>query len=86
LTKEGFLSATKSVNWRSLSRRPYTSSIRAPWNFVLSGDVGGFGVGSQFSWQALAFLENEMFTSSSATWSAMVGYKALNATTRKAAV
>ena len=24
------------------------------WNFVASGDVGGFGVGSKFSWQALA--------------------------------
>ena len=41
------------------------------WNFVLSGDVGGFGVGSKFSWQALALLEHEICRSKTAVWSAM---------------
>jgi hypothetical protein len=44
----------------------------------LSGDVGGFGVGSKFSWQALALLEHEIYRSKTATWSAMLGYKALS--------
>jgi len=80
LTREGFLSATKSVSWVDPLVGARLSHQFAPtWNFVLSGDVGGFDVGSKFSWQALALLEHEICRSKTATWSAMVGYKALNA-------
>jgi hypothetical protein len=47
------------------------------WNFVASGDVGGFSVGSKFSWQALAALNYDFYVRNNVTWSGMVGYKAL---------
>ena len=79
LTREGFLSATKSVSWFDpLVGARIRHQFAPTWNFVLSGDVGGFGVGSKFSWQALALLEHEIYRSKTATWSAMLGYKALN--------
>ena len=46
-------------------------------NFVASGDVGGFGAGSKFSWQALAALNYDFCVRKNVTWSGMVGYKAL---------
>ena len=48
------------------------------WNFVVSGDVGGFDVGSKFSWQVLAAFDYEICRSRTVTWSAMLGYKALS--------
>jgi hypothetical protein len=79
LTREGFLSATKSVSWFDpLVGARIRHQLAPTWNFVLSGDVGGFGVGSKFSWQALALLEHEIYRSKTATWSAMLGYKALS--------
>jgi len=80
LTKEGFLSATKSVSWFDpLVGARLRHQFAPTWKFVLSGDVGGFDVGSKFSWQALGLLEHEICRSNTATWSAMLGYKALNA-------
>ena len=80
LTREGFLSATKSVSWVDpLVGARLRHQFAPTWNFVLSGDVGGFGVGSQFSWQALALLEHEFCRSKTVSWNAMLGYKALNA-------
>jgi len=32
----------------------YIQPIGDAWRFVLRGDVGGFGVGSEFSWQGIA--------------------------------
>jgi hypothetical protein len=32
----------------------HTFQISEPWSVTLRGDVGGFGVGSDFSWQAVA--------------------------------
>jgi hypothetical protein len=46
-------------------------------NFVASGDVGGFGVGSKFSWQALGALNYDFCVRNNVTWSGMLGYKAL---------
>ena len=46
-------------------------------NLVVSGDVGGFSVGSQFSWQALAALNYDFYVRNNVTWSGMIGYKAL---------
>jgi hypothetical protein len=45
---------------------------------MLSGDVGGFGVGSQFSWQAVGTYSFEFAKTSSAVWSGMIGYRALS--------
>lgn len=44
---------------------------------TLSGDVGGFGAGSQFSWQALGAYRWTFAKTNSAIWSAMLGYRAL---------
>lgn len=42
----------------------------------LRGDVGGFGVGSQFTWQAFGGYSYE-FSSGPSSWSAVLGYRAL---------
>jgi hypothetical protein len=47
-------------------------------NLVVSGDVGGFDVGSKFSWQALAALDYEFYKTKNVSWSGVIGYKALN--------
>ena len=79
LTRGGFLSAEKSVSWVDpLVGARIRHQFAPAWNFVVSGDVGGFGVGSKFSWQVLAPLDHEICRSKTATWSAMLGYKALN--------
>lgn len=46
-------------------------------DMVLRGDVGGFGVGSKFSWQAMGYLNWDFVRTERAAWSAMVGYRAL---------
>jgi hypothetical protein len=42
----------------------------------LRGDIGGFGVGSQLTWQALGVYAYE-FSSGATTWSAVLGYRAI---------
>jgi hypothetical protein len=79
VSRAGVLSAEKSVSWVDpvvglRLRHQFTPAL----NFVVSGDVGGFGAGSKFSWQALAALDYEICRSRAVTWSAMVGYKALS--------
>jgi hypothetical protein len=46
-------------------------------DLVMSGDVGGFGAGSKFSWQALAAFNTTLLVRNNVTWSGMIGYKAL---------
>jgi hypothetical protein len=46
-------------------------------DMVLRGDVGGFGVGSRFSWQVMGYVNWEFARTQSFAWSAMVGYRAL---------
>jgi hypothetical protein len=42
----------------------------------LRGDIGGFSVGSQLTWQAMAVYAYE-FSSGATTWSAVLGYRAI---------
>ncbi|HXX08627.1 MAG TPA: hypothetical protein VEJ43_11245 [Pseudolabrys sp.] len=77
-SRAGVLTATKSVGWFDplvgiRLRHQFAPGV----NFVASGDVGGFGVGSKFSWQALAALNYDFCVRNNVTWSGMVGYKAL---------
>jgi hypothetical protein len=44
---------------------------------TLSGDVGGFGVGSEFSWQAVGAYRFQLGRSHGIDWSGMLGYRAL---------
>jgi len=46
-------------------------------NLTVSGDVGGFDVGSKISWQALTALNYDFYKSKSVLWSGMLGYRAL---------
>jgi hypothetical protein len=78
-SRAGVLSAEKSVSWFDpLVGARLRHQFAPTWDFVLNGDVGGFDVGSKFSWQVLALLEHEICRSRTVTWSAMVGYKALS--------
>lgn len=43
----------------------------------LEGDIGGFGVGSRISWQALASYKYEFGSTGSVAWSGVLGYRAL---------
>jgi hypothetical protein len=78
-SRAGVLSAEKSVSWFDplvglRLRHQFTPAM----NFILSGDVGGFDVGSKFSWQVLGALDYEFCRSKNITWSGMLGYKALS--------
>jgi hypothetical protein len=78
-TKEGTLSAKANVSWVDPVVGARLRHQFAPaWNLVVSGDVGGFGAGSKFSWQALAALDYEFCRAKNISWSGMVGYKALS--------
>jgi hypothetical protein len=78
LTKEGTLSVSGDVSWidpviGARLRHQFYPGL----NLVVSGDVGGFGAGSKFSWQALAVLDYDFLKTKYAIWSGMIGYKAL---------
>jgi hypothetical protein len=47
-------------------------------DLVLRGDVGGFDAGSQFSWNALAAYSFQIGTYHGATYSGLLGYRALS--------
>jgi hypothetical protein len=73
------LSASSTVAWVDpLVGLRLRHQFAPGWNFTTSGDIGGFGVGSKFSWQVLAALNYDFCVRKSVTWSGMVGYKALH--------
>jgi hypothetical protein len=79
VSRSGVFSAEKSVSWFDpLVGLRLRHQFAPAWNFVLSGDVGGFDVGSKFSWQVLGALDYEFCRSKNVVWSGMVGYKALS--------
>jgi hypothetical protein len=46
-------------------------------DMVLRGDIGGFGAGSKFSWQAIGYFNWKFSQTERVAWSALVGYRAL---------
>jgi hypothetical protein len=77
-TAEGTLSASGNVSWVDPVIGARLRHQLAPqWNLVVSGDVGGFDVGSRFSWQAIGALDYEFKRTKGVVWSGMIGYKAL---------
>lgn len=46
--------------------------------FYIKGDIGGFGIGSKFAWQAAGGYTHD-FQFADRTWTTMVGYRALRA-------
>ena len=78
LNADRTFSASKSVGWVDpLVGLRLRHQFAPGLNFVASGDVGGFGVGSQFSWQALAAINYDFCVRNNVIWSGMLGYKAL---------
>ena len=47
-------------------------------SFNFKGDIGGFGVNSDFAWQLIATYNHEWRTTNGRTWSGMIGYRALS--------
>ena len=75
---DGTVTASGSVGWVDpLVGVRLRHQFAPAWNFVASGDVGGFGVGSKFSWQTLAALNYDFYVHNGITWSGMAGYRAL---------
>lgn len=73
-------SLSGSVNWIDPVVGARLRQQLAPhWNLVATGDVGGFDLGSKFSWQAYAAVTYEFAKAKNVTWSGMAGYKALYA-------
>lgn len=57
----------------SRTSKDSTRSVRGKWRFTLSGEVGGFGLGSDFTWHAFTkftYQHSERFS-----W--YVGYRAI---------
>ena len=78
LTKDGTVAANGNVSWVDpVVGARLRHTFRPGLDLVVSGDVGGFGAGSKFSWQALAVLNYEFKRTKDVSWNAMVGYKAL---------
>ena len=79
LTGAGTAAAQANVSWVDpLVGARLRHSFGPGIDLIVSGDVGGFGAGSKFSWQALAALNYEFKRTKAVSWSGMIGYKALN--------
>jgi len=68
-----------SVDWLDPligARLRYT--IAPGHELLLRGDIGGFGVGSDFSWQAIGAYGFELGTYQGITFSGVIGYRALS--------
>ena len=77
-SRSGVLSAKGDVTWVDpLVGARLRHQFAPGWNLAISGDIGGFGAGSKFSWQALATIDHEFARSKAVAWNWMVGYKAL---------
>jgi hypothetical protein len=76
---DGTLSASGSASWVDpLVGLRLRHQFAPGLNFVASGDVGGFGVGSKSSWQVIAALDYEFSRTKNVVWSGTLGYKALS--------
>nr|WP_183454595.1 hypothetical protein [Microvirga lupini] len=67
-----------SVDWLDPvvgARLRYT--VAPGHELLLRGDIGGFGVGSDFSWQAIGAYGFELGTYQGITFSGVIGYRAL---------
>ena len=76
---DGTFTASGNVNWIDpLVGARLRHQFGHGLDLSVSGDVGGFDVGSKFSWQALATLNYEFLKKNDVSWSGMIGYKALS--------
>jgi hypothetical protein len=71
------LASTGSMDWADPILGFVVRHEIAPHHHLrLRGDIGGFGVGSQFTWQGFAGYAYD-FSSGPTTWAAVLGYRAL---------
>ena len=71
------LASTGSMDWADpIIGFVVRHEIAPHHNLRARGDLGGFGVGSQFTWQSFAGYSYE-FSPGSTSWSAVLGYRAL---------
>ncbi len=69
---------SRSVDWLDPVIGARVRYMVAPGHeFWLRGDIGGFGVGSDFSWQAIGAYGFEFGTYQGITFSGVIGYRAL---------
>jgi len=69
-----------SVDWLDPMIGARLRYIVAPGHeLLLRGDIGGFGAGSNFSWQAIGAFGFELGTYQGITFSGVIGYRALYA-------
>jgi hypothetical protein len=57
---------------------PCQQTVAAGQSIVTRGDIGGFGVGSDLSWQAMASYNMELCTSGGHRIDGYLGYRALS--------
>ncbi|MCB8822702.1 hypothetical protein [Microvirga rosea] len=72
------LARSGSVDWLDPivgARLRYT--VAPGHEIILRGDIGGFGVGSDFSWQAIGAYGFELGSYQGITFSGVIGYRAL---------
>ena len=78
--RNGTYTADGTVNWIDpVVGLRLQHRIKPGLDLLLSGDIGGFGAGSDFSWQAIGAISYDLGRYSGATWSGILGYKALYA-------
>lgn len=79
LNADRTLTASESVGWIDpLVGARLRHQLTPSTTLLVSGDVGGFGLASNFTWQALATINYEFYVRNNVTWSGMIGYKALH--------
>jgi len=54
-----------------------TWDLSERWSLIASGDVGGFGAASDFTWEAMGYLAYKFTTGGSFESAVLVGYKAI---------
>lgn len=72
------IARSRSIDWLDpiLGAR-IRYAVTAGHNLFLRGDIGGFGVGSNFSWQAAGGYGFDVGTYQGITFSGVIGYRAL---------
>ena len=79
LSKDRAIAREGSVDWVDpLVGMRVRHQLAPGQELVLRGDVGGFDVGSQFSWNVLAAYSFQIGVHYGVTYSGLLGYRALS--------
>jgi hypothetical protein len=79
LTRDRAIARSGSIDWIDPFIGGRVRLAVAPGQEIfIRGDIGGFGAGSQFSWQAIAGYGFDFATRDGVIYSAVIGYRALS--------